>query len=435
MGLVRQYQELHPVTADDWATAQQWTRHRTHAAEQIQQVVFDFFGENGCGIAWSNIMTMDLRFVGDLTVDHLRQRAIVVMHSASGDPVCSVTGAEVFDLAAWDSPTPANFGGDGHGWWRVCYIVPDSGDSVNFSGVTGSLRYATWFTASDDLLYGLGGNFGDGVAIVFTDGMEYTNTLGSAHAEVSVSQAALPRDALFLWFYNVYRSIDDITQEKHFHGADGNFNHDHTLVNADFVPVEPSGGQMSSIDWAIDDRDPWDTAMTYTMGTEVDAVASVFLGSCRVLATAFSADLRAICLDDDTLNFDATPFNIPGVGGGGPASRDLGVEVGWALGDIVLELTSVDASPDTFLSWTNHGAYGGGSVTMTAQAGQLYQTFGIDPNGDSRPIEVHLRHRTNAGLIEGYVGVRANMAGSIQWVTGGVPPGSAIDDGVIYITP
>lgn len=266
------------------------SRGQGYAAHQVQQL----FAPGPCAQAWTDIMLMDIRFVGALAVNHLRQRAIVTCHSASAEPSIVVPGAEVHILAQWDSATPSNFGGDGHGWWKVAYVIPDSGDSVDFSSVTGSLRYATWFTCEGDLPT-TSGNFSDGVALIYTDDQEYTATFGAAHAEVTVSQAALPKDAVFFWISGKYRTIDDITQTKTFHNADSSFDHDTVKFNSEFLPLEPGGGAASAIDWTTDDRGANEPAMTFTMRYEVDATALVSPGSCRVLATAFGATLRAQC--------------------------------------------------------------------------------------------------------------------------------------------
>lgn len=291
MSYTRQYCEVPADDYDDSLTAAQWSRAKSTNAMQVQQVVFE--NPNGCAQEWASITNMDLRFVGAMTVDHLRQRALVVMHSASGEPDCVCTGADVNVLASWESFMPANFGGDGYGWFKVAYVSPNQAN-IDFSGTTGSLRFATWFTCAGDLPSG-SGNHGDGVAIIHADNLEYTLTVGAAHSEVSVSMAALPLDALFLWIFPGYRSIDDITMEKTFRAFDDSFDHSQTRVNSEFVPVAPGGGIASSIDFHIDSRDPRAAAMTYSMQFAVDAVAGVFPNSCRVVASAFGADLRALC--------------------------------------------------------------------------------------------------------------------------------------------
>ena len=94
----------------------------------------------------------------------------------------------------------------------------------------------------------------------------------------------------------IHPSIDDITQTKKFHAFDtAQFNHDEVRHNTEFLPLEPGGGIDSSLDWHIDSRSDAEDAMTYTMGMEIDATAAAFPGACRVLATSFGADLRALC--------------------------------------------------------------------------------------------------------------------------------------------
>lgn len=293
--LIRQQHEIITDVFEDAAFARQWSRllgSRLGSANQVQQVIFDEFGGNGCAQAWSFIYTFDMRFVGSFTCNHLRDRFIVVMASSSAEPFCVCTGADVSTLAAWEGPTPANFGGDGYGWWKVAYVSPNQ-DALDFTGTTGAFRFATSFTCEGDLPSG-SGNYGDGVAIIFSDDSLYSATFGTATATADVSTAGLPLDALFLWVYANYRSIDDITQTKTFHNEDNTFN-DNYSTHGDILPAEPSGGVVSSIDWTTDSRPTQESAVTYTMEMTVDAVAAVFPGACRVKASAFGANLRALC--------------------------------------------------------------------------------------------------------------------------------------------
>lgn len=283
--LIRQQHEILATDVVESDVARQWARlwsNRLGSASQVQQVIFD--NPNDCAQSWASWVAIDIRFATAFTVNPLRDRIIVTLKSASAAPTCVCSGANVHELSRWDSPTPANFGGDGHGYWAVYYVVPTS-VNIDFSGTTGAGRMANFFTCAGDLPSG-SGNYGDGVAIIFTDQQEYVLTFGTATAEVSVSQAALPQDAVFMWADGEVRTIDDIDFEREFHTED-------TSIFNDDVSAHNVG--ITEEDAYLDGRDPRDAAMTVTMRFDVTATALVFPGSCRVLAWAFGADLRALC--------------------------------------------------------------------------------------------------------------------------------------------
>lgn len=248
-------------------------------------------------------------------------RAVVVLVSSSADPVLVVTGATPTLLAAYDSSSPANFGGDGHTWWRFYYLVPTA-DLIDFTGTTGVTRNVTFFRAGATIVStymiettesSSGGGtitanrrrkrltFGtgivDGVDYQFNSNLEYHgSSFGEAIEEASANNAGQYGDAVWFYINSVYRSIDDITFTKEFNAPEVPFNHDYALHNAEFVTFTPGGGAASATDWSLSDsRDDGFAAHSYTCRFTGDAVASDFPGACRILVLAASIRLRALC--------------------------------------------------------------------------------------------------------------------------------------------
>lgn len=222
-------------------------------------------------------------------------RCIVYLSSSSGDVNLVVSGGTGHLLHAWDSPTPANFGGDGHAWWRVYYVVPES-DTLDFTGTTGPFRQLQSVRFQAQLTDGSGpfgqsnGAFGSGIEISSAQQLAYSGS-HSFHAEetVGVDQSTREGEFVSLYIDSWYRSIDDITIDKFFHA--GPFNHDAHFFNAQPIPLSPGGGVLSSIDWWFADR-----VTSVTMGQEVQADFVVaFENSVRCLSTAVSVKLRALC--------------------------------------------------------------------------------------------------------------------------------------------
>lgn len=246
---------------------------------------------------WDAIATQDTRFVnkwgngwadpgiggaGELNPD--TDRAVIVLASASGDPALSVSGATSTLLGAWDSPTPANFGGDGHAWWRAYYIEPTA-DFIDFTGTTGVLRNVTFFRNTADLV---------SVARTWVHDLEYHGSgVGTKIEIATASQATQYGDVLWNWIDHYERSIDDLTYEKEFNGPF--FNHDYTRHNSAFIPLTPGGGADSSIDWYLDeenDEDSHSNTMVFT-GTAV-ADPDIFPNSVRVLVVTNTLRLRGL---------------------------------------------------------------------------------------------------------------------------------------------
>lgn len=250
--------------------------------QQIVQV----YAPPPCAEFWQGWVDLDIRFAETYTgLDPLRDRIILTLKSASGNPVAMCSGADVHLLAEWDSPTPANFGGDGHGWWAVYYIVPTDTD-IDFAGTTGASRIANFFTCLSDIPTS-GGTHGDGVDITFAHDLDYEASFGVATASVDVSQEVEPLEAAFLWAGPEVRTIDDIVLTREFHfPSDGSIFDDDMTTHNIGIPEQ---------DAYLDGRDLHEEAATAVMSFTTTATADVFPGSCRCISWAFSAVLRATC--------------------------------------------------------------------------------------------------------------------------------------------
>ncbi len=250
-------------------------------------------------------------------------RAVVVLVSSSADPVLVVSGASPQLLAAIDTNSPANFGGDGHTWWRFYYLVPTA-DLIDFAGTTGVTRNVTFFRANAvlvdrpmvietthtpgsgtiaDTQHQRPANFievgvVDAVDYQFSSDLQYHgSSFGEAIEEASANQNSIFGDAVWMYVSTVYRSIDTITFDKTFHHEDtAAFDHDYSLFNAEFVTLTPGGGAASQTDWML--ADPVNDGYgSHEMSIRFrgDAVASDFPGACRILVLVASIKLRALC--------------------------------------------------------------------------------------------------------------------------------------------
>lgn len=272
MTLVRQYVE------DPGATTytRQYVRLQALPAMQIQQVRF------ACQNPFLSHTLGDTN-VTRTDVDITRERCLVVLASASADPSLSLTGGTAHLLHAWDHATPANFGGDGHKWYRCYYIVPTS-STVNMTGTTGALRLVDWFTAQDPL--GTGGTYGDGVDVSPLQNEEYNQTFGDAVADNDVSQPTVWGDVAYLYTDIVVRTFDEITDNYRFHHQDTTiYDHDADLTNAT-PPV---------LLYMLPDSKDDVATHQITMTNRVEAVASATPGACRVYTTQISVVLHGLC--------------------------------------------------------------------------------------------------------------------------------------------
>lgn len=286
-----------------------------------------------CYVPWTAAAVQTFRFVekwgngwadpglGDGLINPDTDRAIVVLISSSADPVLVVSGATATELAAYDSPSPANFGGDGNTWWRFYYLIPTA-DLIDFAGSTGAFREVTFFRAQsviveknvvDETSGSSGGGTTtnnkrrkvtsvtigdvDGVDFQFTSNLEYHgSSFGEAIETAVADTAAQYGDLVWSFINSVYRSIDSITFTKEFNAPAVPFDHDYIRINSEFVTFTPSGGDQSATDWDQSDaRDDGFGSHSYTMRFTGDAVASDFPGACRILVIAASLRLRALC--------------------------------------------------------------------------------------------------------------------------------------------
>lgn len=262
-----------------------------------------------CAVAWSAVAVQDFRFVekwglgwadpglGDPSgaINPSTDRGIIVLVSSSAEPNLVVSGASQQLLFADDRDTPANFGGDGHTWWKFYYIQPTA-DFIDFAGTTGVTRNCTFMRASSDLPdRGVGG-----IEIQFTHDVQYNGSMfGHATEVASVNQSSIYTDLVWMYVNSVYRSIDSITFDKVFHhSTPGIFNHDYFRDNSEFVTFTPGGGAESATDWMQEDtEDDMFGGHSITCTFTADAVADTFPGACRILALACSARMRILCLE------------------------------------------------------------------------------------------------------------------------------------------
>ncbi len=206
-----------------------------------------------------------------------------------------VSGANASELLAIDSPSPANFGGDGHTYWAAHYIEPTA-NVIDFTGTTGVQRFILFMRAGGeiDILSGAG-TYLDGVDVAWTTDLEYHGSMfGHATEIANVDVSSRLNDLVGSWVDSVVRSIDDINIYKDFYfGNDpSQFDDSFHFHNAQPIPFEPGGGAQSSIDWMA--SAPGGDG-TFVNGQLVDAVASSFPGACRVLSICTGFRVRALC--------------------------------------------------------------------------------------------------------------------------------------------
>jgi hypothetical protein len=263
----------------------------------------------GCTIPWVAASLFDCRFVNrwggaidaadpglgsDPTLDPRTDRAIVALSSASAPCVLVCSGGEAHVLDTWESNTPANFGGDGHAWWTLGYIVP-TGGTIDLTGTTGAFRFITFARAQAqlqpaDVIRGAG-SYGSGVLVSVKRDFQYS---GSHHLqaieEANADQSVRKDDFIWLWVGDNVRTIDNITIDKNFHGQ--NWDSSAHFFNAEPVPFQPGGGNLSSIDWHLN-ADRVDS-ITAKMRVQADFNVA-FENSVRALALAVSVKLTALC--------------------------------------------------------------------------------------------------------------------------------------------
>lgn len=227
-------------------------------------------------------------------LDPARDVIILTLASSSGDPVGMVSGGTIEPLAAIDSSSPANFGGDGHTWWRA-YLIKPTANLIDLTGTTGAFRHITFFKANQDLP--IGGTALMGIDATPTLDLQYSGShFGFAEETASAGGNARFGDAYFYWVDSVYRSIDDITFDKTFNApASNGFNHDFSRHNSEFIPLDPGGGAQSGIDWLLDDKDDLFLPHSVSASFHAAATASDFPGACRILAFNLAVRLEPRC--------------------------------------------------------------------------------------------------------------------------------------------
>lgn len=253
----------------------------------------------GCVIPWISAAVQTFRFVekwggvwadpglGDGQLHHETDRAIVTLVSSSAPVTCICSGAEVQLLAAYDSNTPANFGGDGHTWYAFYFITPTA-DTIDFAGTTGAFREVTFFRAAETIF---------GIQRQFTLDHQYSGAHHNQAIEIAVAnQAAIFGDIVWNYINSVYRSIDNLSFTKEFNCTAIPFNHDYFRFNSEFVTFTPSGGDQSATDWMYDTKD--DSFLGHSVTCRFTAEADdngTFPDSTRVFALNASLGLRAFC--------------------------------------------------------------------------------------------------------------------------------------------
>jgi hypothetical protein len=238
------------------------------------------------------VIPFDAHLPGDphiiyTTLNPLRDRGIMVLASSSAPPVAVVTGeGEAHLLRAWESDTPANFGGDGHAWWAAYYIVPKA-PLLNLQASTGATRLLDWFMASADLPDNIG-QYGDGVSVTVRQALAYSGShFGFASEETRVTQHTRFGELMYLFTDIWPRSIDDVWNYFGFHHQDRSvFDHDDTRHN---MTPQPNDFML------CDTKDEGEAPHEITMSNQTDSTASSFPGACRVLVTQLSVKLRGLC--------------------------------------------------------------------------------------------------------------------------------------------
>lgn len=281
----------------------------------VASALQDFRFVNKWGLGWADTGLGD----GLGAINPVRDRAVVFMISSSAQPICVCSGATVQELTIADSSSPANFGGDGHTYWSFYYIIPTA-SFIDFTGSTGVSRQVLFMRAEADLTPYLpmtqdvattsGGGENrvihhqtpsgtteagiDMIDLAWTFDLQYHGSMfGHANEVATADQSSKLNDLVGMFINDVVRTIDDITIDKSFFYDDPTkFDSSWHFHNAEPVPFNPSGGSQSSIDWM--QNAPGGDG-TFSIAQEVDAVASDFPGSCRVLSVCAGFRVRALC--------------------------------------------------------------------------------------------------------------------------------------------
>ncbi len=287
--LVEQYQQIissYPfaiLREIDEQTMRFQRRVRARCAEQIQ----DIDPLSVCYNPWQ-AHTIGDRNVARTDVFPEYDRAILILSSNSADPsVTATTGMAAHLLASWDSQTPANFGGDGHQWWRAYYMTPTIaayGDLVDFDA-TGPGQYMNWYSSLDILPTGLG-TYGDGVDVAFDQDLFYGGS-GVLLNQTTGAVSTVHGDLVQTFSDFGYRTFDDLDLTLYFNQS-GDFNRDDHRFNA--IP--------GPLDWHLADDVNDGSSHTVTVGSRIEVFPSALTGSARALATHFAVALHAHCTSE-----------------------------------------------------------------------------------------------------------------------------------------
>lgn len=259
----------------------QLRRPRARCAEQIEDI-------NLPGACWNPWTEHALGDTFPTLVDPRYSRLIVILSSHSADP--SITGTTDMDahlLAAWDSPSPANFGGDGHHWWRAYYCVPTRvGFGLVDFDATGSAKYINWYSSDSELPSGLG-TYGDGVDVTFKQDLYYGGSGVLINEAGPDTLSTVHGDMVQMFADFDYRTFDDLQFDTTFKQT-GDFDRGQSEHNAIPLPI----------DYHLADTVDDGTSHTVTVGARVVVTPSVLTGSARGLATYFAAALHAHCMSE-----------------------------------------------------------------------------------------------------------------------------------------
>lgn len=333
MALVEQYERVYsafPLAIVREAlerVGRQYRRPRARCAQQIEDINPSLDGD--CN-QWVGHIFGD-QHVPRSNVDPSTDRAILILNSASAEPFITATvNCTEYELAAWDSSMPANFGGDGHAWWKAYYIVPDEDANFVDFDASGSAQYMNWYqTLNPVVMETTHGTYNDGIDLAWVQQLVYG---GSGVLTNTTSGTLTSRFNDMIQFFQDYgyRTFDDLTFNWKFHqGTD--WNRDGSRFNAIPTPI----------DWHLQDPVEDEDDHTVTLEAQVVVTPGGFPGAARALATLFGTRLRALCPREvgapEVFTAPATSITSSGAHIHGEVLRDNGnaiTERGFVVGPL-----------------------------------------------------------------------------------------------------
>lgn len=259
----------------------QYRRPRARCGQQIEDIDIALAGD--CN-QWVGHIFGD-QHVPRSNVDPSTDRAILILSSHSSEPFVTATvNCTTHELFKWDSANPANFGGDGHAWWKAFYIVPDPDANFVDFDASGAAQYMNWYQTLNPLIMDTShGTYQDGIDLEWFQNLFYG---GSGVLTNTASGSVTSRFNDMVQFFQDYgyRTFDDLTFNWEFHQST-DWNRDGSSFNA--IP--------SPIDWHL--QDPVEDAAEHVVTVKAEAVVTPggLPGSARALATLFATRLRALC--------------------------------------------------------------------------------------------------------------------------------------------